>query len=583
MSKKRNTVPLYTKWEKNKEEVPFSDYPRPHLKRDSYLCLNGSWNLIGQRNGKTVFQTEITVPFPVESRLSGVERRVEKDLVLIYERSLLLPDDFFKGRVLLHFGAVDQFCRVFFNGTLLASHEGGYLPFSFEVTSLCRKGENFLRVEAWDPLDSDFPYGKQTQTPHGMWYTPASGIWQTVWMECVPHAYVRELKITPASDRITLRIDAEGDYEETRVCIQTPSGQQEAVFSGSETEIILKDPVLWSPENPYLYEMELIRGEDRIRSYFGLRTLEIRKRNGKSFLCLNGEPYFFHGLLDQGYFPDGIFLPASPEAYRDDLQKVKEMGFGMIRKHVKLEPELFYYECDRLGILVFQDMINSGKYSFLLDTALPTVFLRKGISHRASPRRRNAFLETSLGILDRLYHHPSVCYYTVFNEGWGQFSADEVYGILKKADPTRFFDTFSGWFRERNSDVESVHVYFRKIKLKPQDRPLILSEFGGFSLRVPNHVFHLSSNYGYGLCQNEQDLEQRLDALYRREALPAIANGLNGTVYTQLSDVEEETNGLLTYDRAVTKVSPKVMQAISQALWAEFRKITAQPQSETED
>ena len=309
-------------------------------------------------------------------------------------------------------------------------------------------------------------------------------------------------------------------------------------------------------------------------SYFALRTISIENVNGKNYLALNGKPYFFHGLLDQGYFSDGIYLPASPEGFRFDIRTMKSLGFNMLRKHIKIEPDIFYYECDKQGMIVFQDMVNSGKYSFLIDTALPTVGMKKGISHRATAKRKELFEGACEETLRLLYNHPCVCYYTIFNEGWGQYDADRLYEKYKAMYPNYIFDATSGWFEEKNSDVKSEHIYFRKLDMKESDRPLVLSEFGGYSYKIKEHSFNLGQTYGYRFFDDKEAFTQALEDLYQNEVVSMIDRGLCATVLTQVSDVEDETNGLLTYDRQLLKIDAERMQKISEGVFSAFEKKT---------
>ncbi len=566
-TKQIETVDLYTEYEaelKN-EAIPFSEYPRPQLKRDSYICLNGYWDFSIRNNGRITHNGKILVPFVPESRISGIQTDIQDDDLLFYERKFALPDGFNKGRIILNIGACDQHAELFVNGRNVGWF-GGYLPSSHDITQLLCEGENSVRIVASDPLDTDLPYGKQTKKRGGMWDTNISGIWQTVWIESVPESYITDIKVTP--DLNGVDIEVFGGEEKKTIIL----GEKEYSFNGSKVRIDIDDPVLWTPDNPHLYYFSVISGEDRVESYFGLRTVEIKEINGKKLICLNGKPIFMHGLLDQGYFPDGIFLPATPKGFEDDIVRMKQCGFNMLRKHIKLEPALFYYYCDIHGMLVWQDFINNGKYSFFIDTALPTVFLRKGISHKATERRRGFFMDTAKGIIKSLYNHPSVVYYTIFNEGWGQFDADGCYDELKPLDKTRIFDTTSGWFKAKKTDVESEHIYFKPIKLKKSDRPIVLSEFGGYSHRVNGHVFNLDKNYGYKSFEKIEDYQNALLELYENQVIPAIDKGLCATVYTQVSDVEDETNGLLTYDRKVLKVSSERMKKTALKLFEAFEK-----------
>ncbi len=556
----KKTTRLSTPFEEGLGEVPWCEYPRPNLKRESFICLNGKWNFEIVRGKKQVYKGDITVPFPVESRLSGVGLSVKKRDTLVYSKKVCFDKQEGK-RTLLHFGAVDQQCKVFVNGECVLEHIGGYLPFYADITDAIVGGENLITVEVKDPLDHNLGWGKQRVKRGGMWYTPTSGIWQTVWAEVVPDRYIEKITATSTLDKVMLEIEG-GEDEKTLIF-----EGKEHKFCGNTFTLEIENGVCWTPENPKLYDFSLISGDDKIDSYFALRTVEAK---GDKIL-LNGKPYFFHGLLDQGYFSDGIYLPASSEGYKNDILTMKELGFNMLRKHIKLENELFYFYCDKYGMAVFQDLINSGEYNFFIDTALPTVGLRKGITHKASDKRRRNFIEESKGLVTHLYNHPSVVYYTLFNEGWGQFDAVNMYHLFKEFDPTRIWDATSGWFQTGKSDVLSEHIYFKPIKLKNDGRPLVLSEFGGYSYKVEGHSFNPANTYGYRFFSDEKLFRKALADLYTNEVLPQIeTQGLCAAVLTQVSDVEDETNGLFTYDRQVLKVDKDEMKALAHTLFAAF-------------
>ena len=548
------------------------EYPRPQLKRQNWQSLCGPWQLsVKAPNGTVTALGDITVPYPPESRISGIMRPLAEDEQYIYEKVFILDNTYADKKVLLHFGAVDTHCTVFVNGKKAGSHSGGYLPFTLDITCLAAVGENTLVVEVIDVLDIDLAYGKQTKKRGGMWYTPVSGIWQAVWLEAVPFDYIKEIRLTPSLDSITIETD--GGAEEKAVVITTPEGEIRHSFCGDKTTIKIDNPQLWSPENPYLYSFTLTSGEDTVESYFALRTVTTQKVNGQSYICLNGKPYFFHGLLDQGYYSDGIYTPATPQGYIYDIKTMKDMGFNMLRKHIKIEPDLFYYYCDKIGMVVFQDMVNAGTYHYIVDTVLPTIGIKKGFSHPASPKRKEFFERECRQTCDLLYNHPCVCYYTIFNEGWGQYDADRIYTELKEYDPARVWDATSGWFFEKESDVDSHHIYFRKINLKAKaDKPLVLSEFGGYSCKVADHSFNLDDNYGYKTFESAESLTDGIFGLYANDIVNCISNGLCATVYTQVSDVEDETNGLVTYDRQIVKTDIAKMQQMAEMLFTAFDK-----------
>ncbi len=559
---------------KESQSTAWDEYPRPGLRRDSYLSLSGEWELSASDKRKEIPLGSITVPFPPESRLSGISKSPRKNEAFVYRRQFDLPEDMRGKHILLHFGAADQKATVILNGVKLGSHTGGYLPFEFDITEHVRDRENSLEVFIRDPLDRDLAYGKQRRSRGGMWYTPISGLWKQVWLEALPEKYIKSIKVTPSLDKV--KIEVEGGDKRKKLTYLDGDKPKSVEFEGDSVEIAPENVNLWTPETPYLYDFTLISGEDRIESYFALRTVSVKEINGTSYICLNGKPYFFHGLLDQGYYPDGIYTPASPDGLLYDIKQMKALGFNMLRKHIKVEHELFYYYCDKYGMVVFQDMVNSGGYSFLVDTALPTLGLKRGISHKASKVRREAFEHDLLKTLDLLYNHPCVLYYTIFNEGWGQYDSDRIYRELKAYDPTRIYDAASGWFYGKESDVTSEHIYFKALgeKNMPRraDRPMVLSEFGGYSYRVEGHVFNLDKNYGYSTCKTAEDFEKAFISLYENEVIPQICRGLCAAVYTQLSDVEDETNGLLTYDRQAVKVSEKKLRELSDKLFMTFEK-----------
>ena len=567
-------------------KLPWMEYPRPQMRRAQYQILNGTWTVNGE---------QIQVPFPPQSILSGYKGKV-KD-VLLYETKFVVSSDFAKERVLLHFGAVDQIAKVLVNREVVGTHEGGYLPFTCDITEALKDGENYLRVEVMDTLSKKYPYGKQTKKRGGMWYTPVSGIWQTVWMECVPKNYIEKIRLTPDLEGVDIEVKLKDSTIEDRdvpikILLTLHNGQIiEQSFHTTSARIDLSNirtkdgnlyvPKLWTPDEPYLYSMQIFAGEDSVETYFALRTISIEETPLGKRVCLNGKPIFLHGVLDQGYFCDGIFLPAKAEEYEKDIMRMKELGINMLRKHIKVEPENFYYACDRLGMFVMQDMVNSGPYSFIFDTALPTIGLKKrpdtlpwekktfdskdvlGKENAVRNKRKAFFIRHSKDTIEHLYNHPSIIAYTIFNEGWGQFNSDEVYDLVKQWDSTRLVDSTSGWFWQGKNDFDSEHIYFKVIPLQVKDRPLFVSECGGYTMAVKGHCYSKYASYGYGACENEEALTGEILYMYENMIEPFIGDGLCGCVYTQLSDVEDEVNGLYTYDRKVCKVDKTRMQKMA--------------------
>ncbi len=543
--------------------TPWLAYPRPQMRRGSYCNLNGSWEFTvttGQALPRHYDRT-IQVPFCPESSLSGIGQHFDEGAYLFYRRQLVLPEGFQQDRVLLHIGAADQVAEVYVNQQKVCTHVGGYESFTVDITDTLRD-TNELVIRVTDDLRSHvLPYGKQVMHRGGMWYTPVSGIWQTVWLESVPKDYVNHIEIQTSLSAATIRITPR--YNGT---ITLEDGSVFPMTDGVAT-VTPTNPQPWTPESPRLYPFTLRAGQDTVESYFALRTLEIKPVHGIPRLCLNGKPYFFHGLLDQGYWPDGLFTPAAPECYAEDILAMKALGFNTLRKHIKVEPEQFYYDCDRLGMVVFQDMVNNGDYNFLRDTALPTIGVQRLPDkklHR-DPTTREAFLAGMAATVLQLRNHPSICYWTIFNEGWGQFDSDKVYPILKALDDTRFIDSTSGWFRRSQTDVDSRHIYFGTWKLKATDKPLVLSEFGGYTYLELGHVF-CNKVYGYRTCPSREALQKDLLKLYETRIMPAIGQGLCAAIYTQVSDIEDEINGLVTYDRKITKVDAEPMQRLAYQL-----------------
>ena len=547
---------LYTPEGRSLPEIPWNTYPRPQMRREDWLCLNGLWDF---EYGST--RTAIRVPFCPESLLSGVAEAPAPGTEMIYRRSFTVPGTWSGRRVLLHFGAVMRAAGVLVNGQLLCRHENGYLPFSLDITDALQPGENELCVRTVNDLDPRYPWGKQAVKRGGMWYTPCSGIWQTVWLEPVPEAHVEKLHIGCGDGWVSIQPEGVSDGTVTL------EGQDYPLRNGC-ARIAISSPHLWTPDDPYLYSFSLASGEDRVESYCALRTLSTETVAGIPRLCLNGKPYFFNGLLDQGYWSDGLYTPAAPGCFERDILAMKSLGFNTLRKHIKIEPEQFYYDCDRLGMIVFQDMVNNGDYSYLRDTVLPTVHLKKRSDQRLHPDRetRCIFLRAMEETVLHLRSHPCIALWTIFNEGWGQFCADDAYRKLKSLDPDRFVDSTSGWFHQKLSDVDSLHIYFGKRKLgRQRQRPQLLSEFGGYVWKLPEHSFNTEKTYGYRIFKTRADFVRGLQDLYR-SLIPLVRQGLCGAVYTQVSDVEDETNGLFTFDRAVLKLRPEELQEPAAAL-----------------
>ncbi|WP_228479696.1 glycoside hydrolase family 2 protein [Microbacterium abyssi] len=592
---------LLTEWgEALDPDAVLPEYPRPQMVRDSHLSLNGRWDYAivpsssWPGNAPEAWDGEIIVPFSPETPLSGVERQLQPSETLWYRRTVVMAPGFRSDRLVLHFGAVDQSCVVFVDGVEVASHVGGFTAFSAVISP--ERDEFELVVAVQDLTDtSHHSRGKQRVKRGGIWYSPQSGIWQTVWLESMPEVAVQHIELTPR-----LRFDDTGSVVEAALEVTVRAWDdvaaeasvvisaggvavaQTTMTTGVTTRVDVPDARLWSPEDPYLYDLSIALAHDRITSYAGLRSLGVGKdAAGHPRLLLNGAPYFAAGLLDQGYWSDGWLTAPSDAAFVRDIELARSLGFTMLRKHIKLEPLRWYHHCDRLGMLVWQDMVNGGEtYRPRVITApvLTPVRLRDDrhrLFGRADAAGRAQFLRELDETIAQLRNQPSIVCWVPFNEGWGQFDAAAVADRVRGLDDSRVIDHASGWHDQGGGDVRSLHVYFRRLRMRAAwsdgRRPIVLSEYGGYSLRVDGHV-STDKRFGYRRFGDPAALTAAFAALHRDEILPALPQGLSATVYTQLSDVEDEDNGLITYDRRVVKIDEEAVRAQIGALRLETNR-----------
>lgn len=586
---------------------PFAEYPRPAMRRDSCEILNGPWQYAITQTAEypAAWQGSILVPYSPEAPASGVGRTLQPGQWLHYHR-LFAPPAGEGGRVLLHFGAVDYACAVQVNGHLAGGHRGGYWPFTLDITDLLNgTGRNSLWVAVQDPTGHGTQArGKQTLKPGGMFYPAQSGIWQTVWLERVPDNYIQTLTVTPDYDArtVTVRVHtakpggAVNLWAMVRaggVTIAEDWGSDEADQDGEVTLNIPEEHFFpWSPDTPFLYDLTVgtTQGEeagfDTVHSYFALRKWSCAPDvHGVLRFCLNDKPILLNGLLDQGYWPEGLYTPPSDAAVERELSEVKALGFNLLRKHAKIEPQRWYYHCDRLGLIVWQDIVNGGSaYNLWFVTYLTNVLqplLRRfpdgkaaySLLSRAKPAGREEYAHELADTVQALRCHPCIACWVPFNEGWGQFDAGKAVQALRTLDGTRLVDEASGWFDQGGGDVHSLHNYFYPLRIRPQKRTVALSEYGGIAWPMPGHE-PPHKTYGYGTAKNRQELTARYKKLQLKTVLPQLEKGLSALVYTQLTDVEDEVNGLFTYDRAAVKPDANAVRSVNAALAAEFARVT---------
>ena len=586
---------------------PLAEYPRPAMRRDSCEILNGPWQYAITQTAEypAAWQGSILVPYSPEAPASGVGRTLQSGQWLHYHR-LFAPPAGEGGRVLLHFGAVDYACAVQVNGHLAGGHRGGYWPFTLDITDLLNgTGRNSLWVAVQDPTGHGTQArGKQTLKPGGMFYPAQSGIWQTVWLERVPDNYIQTLTVTPDYDArtVTVRVHtakpggAVNLWAMVRaggVTIAEDWGSDEADQDGEVTLNIPEEHFFpWSPDTPFLYDLTVgtnqgeEAGFDTVHSYFALRKWSCAPdAHGVLRFCLNDKPILLNGLLDQGYWPEGLYTPPSDAAVERELSEVKALGFNLLRKHAKIEPQRWYYHCDRLGLIVWQDIVNGGSaYNLWFVTYLTNVLqplLRRfpdgkaaySLLSRAKPAGREEYAHELADTVQALRCHPCIACWVPFNEGWGQFDAGKAVQALRTLDGTRLVDEASGWFDQGGGDVHSLHNYFYPLRIRPQKRTVALSEYGGIAWPMPGHE-PPRKTYGYGTAKDRQELTARYKKLQLKTVLPQLEKGLSALVYTQLTDVEDEVNGLFTYDRAAVKPDANAVRSVNAALAAEFARVT---------
>ena len=576
---------ITTSWgEKVDPDRVLTEYPRPQLRRNNWTNLNGLWQYsaipkTAEQSIPDISQGQILVPFAIESALSGVGKTVGKDSVLWYTKTISLSGKRDAKKVLLHFGAVDWQTNVYVNGVEVGSHEGGYDPFTFDITSALKKGsKQQIAVRVWDPTnDGPQPHGKQVKKPEGIWYTPVTGIWQTVWTEIVPQTYIASTHQTPDLDKqtLTVKTNIENLQPGDEVRIQAWNKTQMVAEKTGDTTATLSinNPVEWSPSNPFLYDLKIAlvrKGKvvDEVKSYFAMRKSSISPdNNGIQKMMLNNKFVFQFGPLDQGWWPDGLYTAPTDEALKFDILKTKEMGFNMIRKHIKVEPARWYYYCDSIGMLVWQDM-PSGDLGNRWEP-------RPGVLGRATDKDRTAESEGYYrkewnNIIDALYNFPSIIVWTPFNEAWGQFKTVEIANWTMQKDSSRLVNSASGGNYYPVGHMIDLHNYPDPAMPRPDvfgaKQALVLGEFGGLGLAIEGHTWQESKNWGYQSFKNADELFTRYTTL-TDQLQNLIKQGLSAAVYTQTTDVEGEVNGFMTYDRKVMKMPIEKLSGANKPLY----------------
>ena len=570
---------IKTAWaDKVDPACPLPEYPRPTLVRPAWQNLNGHWNYAirpADAPQPELFDGKILVPYPLESSLSGVQRRLAENEVLWYERRFTVPAEWRQGALLLHFGAVDWEADVYLNGIRVGGHKGGYTAFSIDIAPYLTRGEQTLAVRVTDPTDRGTqPRGKQVTEARTIWYTPVTGIWQTVWLEPVPESRIASLRTTPDIDTKSLTVEAaivgarRGDIVEITLRDNGRTVAEARAAAGEPLRLTLPEMKLWTPDTPMLYDLEttLLRGGksvDRVGSYAAMRKNSVvRGKEGFLRLALNDRECFQFGPLDQGWWPDGLYTAPTDEALAYDIIKTKDLGFNMIRKHVKVEPERWYWPCDRLGILVWQDMPNGG----------PSPEWQNNRYFDGTEAKRTAESEAQFRkewkeIVDQLYNHPSVAMWVPFNEAWGQFRTEEIARWTKDYDPTRIVNAASGGnFYPDAGEVLDIHSYpHPRFFLFDIGRVNVIGEYGGIGLPLEGHLWQPDQNWGYVRFKNAGEVTDEY-VRYAEMLERLIPTGCSGAVYTQTTDVEIEVNGLMTYDRKRMKVDERRLHEVNQRL-----------------